>query len=190
MGQKESQLPDEEVARLSTETHFTPEEISQWYKGFIRDCPSGRFTIAEFQQIAQSFFPNGNAENFSRFVFNAVDVGPDASLGFEGFIKFLSLASRGTVEDKERWAFHLRDVDHSGFITKENLRLIDDATFSMIADHVPLPNDEDTAEKRSEKVFNLMDTDKNGRVDVNEFIAACNKDEDIVKALSLQDTVQ
>nr|XP_002126335.1 neuronal calcium sensor 1-like [Ciona intestinalis] len=192
MGNQEStqSLSEHEIARLSAETNFTPAEVAQWYKGFKRDCPSGKFTMARFQAIAEGFFPAGDAENFTKFIFNGMDLEEDASLNFESFIKVTSLLARGTKEEKLKWAFHVRDIDHTGFITKEKMQLVEDSVFSMIANHVPLPDDENTAEKRTEKLYNLIEKDQDGKVTVDQFKVGLNQDRDIVNALSLHDTVQ
>lgn len=52
---------------------------------------------------------------------------------------------------------------------------------------VVLPEDEDTPEKRTKKVFQMMDKDENGSLDIEEFKEGCKKDETIVSALSLYD---
>lgn len=81
----------------------TETEVAQWYKGFMSDCPSGYMTIADYRRVCESFFPNGVAENFARFVFNAFNLEEEnASLNFENFLKYMSLMSRGTLEEKQR----------------------------------------------------------------------------------------
>uniref|UniRef100_H2YT70 EF-hand domain-containing protein n=1 Tax=Ciona savignyi TaxID=51511 RepID=H2YT70_CIOSA len=183
-------LPEEEVTRLSAATHFTAAEVVQWHRGFMRDCPSGRFTMAQYQAITKGFFPNGDGENFAKFVFNSLDLEEDASLNFENFLKYTSMLARGTTQEKQRWAFHLRDIDHAGTITKEKMRLVEDSIFRNDANHVPLPEDENTPETRTQKLFDLMDADKDGNISLEEFKTALDNDHDIVNALALQNTVQ
>lgn len=52
---------------------------------------------------------------------------------------------------------------------------------------VKLPDDEDTPEKRVTKIFHMMDKDKNGSLDMDEFKEGSKKDETIVSALHLYD---
>ncbi len=54
-------------------------------------------------------------------------------------------------------AFSLYDVDKDGFITKEEMANIVDAIYSMIGTMLELPQDENTPEKRVEKIFSNMD---------------------------------
>lgn len=50
---------------------------------------------------------------------------------------------------------------------------------------INLPEDENTPEKRAEKIFKLANKDENGYLDKNEFKEICAKDEAIVAALEV-----
>ena len=54
-------------------------------------------------------------------------------------------------------AFSLYDVDSDGFITRTEMIDIIDAIYSMVGNLLDLPKDEDTPEKRANKIFQQMD---------------------------------
>jgi len=44
MGKKNSKIPPETLQQLRQCTAFSDVELGKWYKGFTKDCPSGRMT--------------------------------------------------------------------------------------------------------------------------------------------------
>ncbi|KAG7255998.1 hypothetical protein CRUP_027147 [Coryphaenoides rupestris] len=79
-------------------TEFNEHELKQWYKGFLKDCPTGRLNLDEFQQL---YVKNG-----------------DGTIDFREFICALSITSRGSFEQKLNWAFNMYDLDGDGKITR------------------------------------------------------------------------
>nr|CAH7766198.1 unnamed protein product [Callosobruchus chinensis] len=102
-------------------------------------------------------------------------VSGDGSIEFEEFIRALSVTSRG--------AFRLYDVDNDGFITRDEMYNIVDAIYQMVGQQPS--EDENTPQKRVDKIFDQMDKNHDDRLTLEEFREGSKADPRIVQALTL-----
>ncbi|KAJ3663503.1 hypothetical protein Zmor_007759 [Zophobas morio] len=162
---------------------FTEKEIRQWHKGFLKDCPNGLLTEQGFIKIYKQFFPQGDPSKFASLVFRVFDENNDGSIEFEEFIRALSVTSRGNLDEKLHWAFRLYDVDNDGFITREEMYNIVDAIYQMVGQQPS--EDENTPQKRVDKIFDQMDKNHDDRLTLEEFREGSKADPRIVQALTI-----
>lgn len=172
---------------LIKDTYFNISEIKQWYKGFLKDCPNGQLTETGFIKIYRQFFPQGDPSKFATLVFRVFDENSDGSIEFEEFIRALSITSRGSLDEKLQWAFKLYDVDNDGYITRDEMYNIVDAIYQMVG-QAPNSEDENTPQRRVDKIFSQMDKNNDDKLTLDEFREGSKADPRIVQALSLGDT--
>ncbi|XP_076286359.1 frequenin-2 isoform X2 [Lasioglossum baleicum] len=184
MGKKNSKLKQDTINRLVSKTYFTEDEIREWHKGFLKDCPNGRLTEQVFIKIYKQFYPQGDPSKFAMLAFRVYDENSDGTIEFEEFIRALSVTSRGDLDEKLHWAFRLYDVDNDGFITRDEMYKIVEAIYEMIGQE-PQAGHTDTPQERVDKIFDFMDKNHDNRLTLEEFREASKADPRIVQALSL-----
>ena len=180
----------EEFKFLRDVTHFDSKELRAWYFEFMADCPSGYLNEQEFVRIYQQFFPFGDPSKFASFIFKVFDQNSDGCISFQEFITALSITSRGTIDEKLEWAFNLYDLDKDGCISREEMLVIVKSIYSITNIQwywkmVDLPQEDNTPEKRVDKIFREMDTNNDGKVTKTEFREGFKCDPWVVQALAI-----
>ncbi|XP_028819614.1 recoverin 3 [Denticeps clupeoides] len=189
MGNAKSGAVSKELLQdLKLNTKFTEAEIAQWYGNFQKQCPTGRISPAEFEAIYSKFFPESDAKTYAQHVFRSFDTNDDGTLDFKEYIVALHMTSSGKTALKLEWAFSLFDVDKNGYITKAEVREICQAIFKLIPrdKQAELPSDENTPEKRADKLWSFFEKGENERIAEGEFIKGVTENKDALRLIQYE----
>ncbi|PAA73150.1 hypothetical protein BOX15_Mlig017742g1 [Macrostomum lignano] len=174
-------LPKEDMQFLMSNTNFTKKQIKQWYRGFIRDCPSGQLSKKKFIEVYSGFFPDGNADEFCTHVFRTFDKDNSGKIDFKEFLLAINITSGGKPQEKLEWAFQMYDIDGNGRIEKAEMVEIIKAIYSMLgADET---NVDMSPEARTQEIFEKMDSNKDGVLSKDEFMQGCMADRQLYSML-------
>ncbi|XP_060526843.1 Kv channel-interacting protein 1-like isoform X1 [Cylas formicarius] len=179
----------ESLESLCRATRFTQDEIKRIYRGFKAECPTGVVREDTFKMIYAQFFPQGaNSSQYAHFVFNTLDQDHSGLISFEDFVQNLSILSRGSLEEKLRWAFSLYDINGDGFITKEEMTDIVSSVYDLMGKLAEPCIDEDTVKEKVDRIFQKMDKNQDGVVTLDEFLDCCKTDKDISQSMAVFDS--
>ncbi|XP_058454866.1 Kv channel-interacting protein 4-like isoform X1 [Malaya genurostris] len=179
----------ESIAALCEATRFTEAEIKRIYRGFKAECPAGIIREETFKFIYSQFFPQGaNTSLYAHYVFNTLDKDHTGILSFENFVQGLSILSRGSLEEKLCWTFSLYDINHDGKITREEMTDIVIAIYELMGAREDGGTDDAQIKSKVEKVFQKMDTNRDGVITIEEFLDCCRKDKLISDSMGVFDS--
>ncbi|KAL3106745.1 hypothetical protein niasHT_012010 [Heterodera trifolii] len=185
MGLKGSKpkLSKEDLEFLKKNTNFTEEQIKEWYKGFVQDCPKGHLTKEQFIKVYKDFFPSGSAEGFCEHVFRTFDTDNSGFIDFKEFLLAINVTSSGTPEQKLEWAFRMYDIDGNGTIDEKEMIKIIEAIYEMLGPEVTKSAD-DSPRKRAKMIFEKMDVNNDKELTLKEFVDGCLADKELFQILT------
>ncbi|ESO07352.1 hypothetical protein HELRODRAFT_170685 [Helobdella robusta] len=158
---------------LSKGTKFSTKELSDWHKKFKKDFPDGKINKQQFITLYQKMFGDDKAASteFCEHVFKRYDTDNNGVVDFKEFITTLSVASRGTNEEKLMWAFKLYDKDNNGR-TSQSLMILSLANFFYLAIYKSrnVANPSQKAKDTARSILNKADDNRDNRLSEAEFI--------------------
>ncbi|XP_078507000.1 recoverin [Lissotriton helveticus] len=185
---KSGALSKEILEELQLNTKYSQDELCTWYQTFLKECPTGRISKQQFENIYAKFFPDADPKAYAQHVFRSFDANSDGTLDFKEYIVALHMTSSGKTNQKLEWAFSLYDVDGNGHISKVEVLEIVTAIFKMISseDQKLLSEDENTPEKRTEKIWIYFGKKENDKISEGEFIQGIMKNKEILRLIQYE----
>ncbi|XP_075702996.1 S-modulin [Rhinoderma darwinii] len=185
---KSGALSKEILDDLQLNTKFSQDELCTWYQSFLKECPSGRISKQQFENIYAKFFPDADPKAYAHHVFRSFDANSDGTLDFKEYMIALHMTSSGKTNQKLEWAFSLYDVDGNGTISKTEVHDIIMAIFRMIndEDQKHLPDDENTPDKRTNKIWDFFGKKDNDKLSEGEFIQGIMNNKEILRLIQFE----
>jgi len=179
-----SELSHKEVSFLTENTRYSSQEVLDWFSSFKKDCPTGKLGPGQFIDMYSKFFPSGDSEAFCEHVFRLFDTDKNGVVDFKEFLLAIDVSSSSSPLKKLEWAFKMYDVNGNGQITRNEMEEVIGAMLKMqlSKEHGEV---QAKTEAKSMQMFSAMDGNKDGVITLDEFLAACTKDQQIMDLLSL-----
>lgn len=166
---------------LSKGTKFTSKELSSFFDKFKKDFPDGKITKDQFTILYKKMFGvDGDATEFCELTFKQYDKDNSGTIDFKEFMMTLSVASRGTPDEKLLWAFHLYDKDGNGYLTESEIREVLTAVYKARSKPAP----QESAARVAADIMKQADDNKDGRLSEAEFLYHAARCEEVQEMLS------
>lgn len=105
-------------------SHFPQKDIQEWSASFKDEFPSGYITLKDLEAMFKRFFPFGSPSNFSRRLFETINISQTAAIDFHELLIAYSILVKGSPHEKLRWIFRFYDTDNDGFISREEMTMV------------------------------------------------------------------
>ncbi|KAI8878692.1 EF-hand [Backusella circina FSU 941] len=155
---------------LSKKTYFSKKEIRDLrhtIKTSTKSNKSDNITPDIFKQSVKKCFPlvSPNDDYFLEQLYSAFNPDNNKAIEFSEFVDGLSVFVKGNPEEKLSLSFKLYDVNHDGYLTREELERV-----MLKLSETSLDEDKTTDIKQMiERMFRDFDIDNDGRLSFEEY---------------------
>ncbi|KAL1007475.1 hypothetical protein UPYG_G00087280 [Umbra pygmaea] len=177
MGQSESYLEEEEV---------TLTQIQELYRRFASECPSGNLHLHEFKKIfGINSESTEEATAYMENLFRSFDANQDHTIDFMEYVAAVHLVLRGKLEDRLRWSFKVFDRDGNGCLDRKEVKHVVKIIYKIKSHGKVSGNLNMTPDETTDRIFELVDKNKDGQISLEEFMEGSQKDPWLMDQLSL-----
>eukprot|EP00091_Calanus_sinicus_P002432 TRINITY_DN12473_c0_g1_i1.p1 TRINITY_DN12473_c0_g1~~TRINITY_DN12473_c0_g1_i1.p1 ORF type:complete len:194 (-),score=63.61 TRINITY_DN12473_c0_g1_i1:566-1147(-) len=176
-------LRDEDIATLSSSSGLNEEEVKSSFKDFVEKHPDGKIKPKDFHQMMSKALPSKDATKMEKNVFRLYDTNNDGSIDFTEFMTTFLIMADGEPEEVLTKIFRVFDVNGDGSITLNEMTKVTTDMYGLLKS-----KDANLAAKDmvAKAAFAEMDKNHDGKVTLDEFIAACLGQEELSKMLTLK----
>ena len=102
-------LTDDDIELLVQNTDFKEDEIREWFREFLLDCPDGILMKGKVSEMLSSILPQDNVRVVTELIFSTFDKDKNNFIDFNEFLIATHCTATSSPEDKLRWVFQLYD---------------------------------------------------------------------------------
>ena len=102
-------LTDDDLKLLVQNTDFKEDEIREWFREFLLDCPDGILTKDKVSEMLSLILPQDNVRVVTDLIFSTFDKDKNNFIDFNEFLIATHCTATSSPEDKLRWVFQLYD---------------------------------------------------------------------------------
>ncbi|XP_007885945.2 guanylyl cyclase-activating protein 2 [Callorhinchus milii] len=160
-------------------------DLQEMYKKFVIECPSGALFLHEFKRFF-NISDNCEASEYVDNMFRVFDKNGDNTIDFLEYVAALNLVLRGKLEHKLKWSFKVYDRDGNGSVDKKELKEIIKSIYRMKKGwRRDKEDDLLTVDEVCDRIFQLVDENRDGKLSLTEFVEGAKKDGWVMKMLQL-----
>ena len=90
----------------------------------------------------------------------------------------LSVATRGSIDEKLRWAFSVYDINGDGFISESEMKAI-------VKSIQKIKRTDKASAMKVLRIFKELDKDNDGQLSLTEFVEGAKKDKLLIEIMEL-----
>ncbi|KAL7668853.1 hypothetical protein ACOME3_009537 [Neoechinorhynchus agilis] len=188
----DSGLSKEDFDILLNNSLYSKQQIEEWHKIFLADCPNGTLTKQQLAKSMTKCFISHNPDigppddkEVDRYVdriFYTFDVDESGFIDFVEFLVALSITLRGKPRDKLKLAFDIYDLSNVGRVHKKEMLQIITSLYDLMGKEVIDPHE--SSETRVDLAFSKLGLGPDDTISKEEFIEGC-LDDPIIRELLL-----
>ncbi|KAM3625624.1 uncharacterized protein V6R79_014942 [Siganus canaliculatus] len=167
-----------------TDKEVTLQNIQELYRKFASECPSGNLHLHEFKKIfGISSKATEEEVAYMENVFRSFDTNKDGHIDFLEYVAAVHLVFRGKLEDKLKWSFKVYDRDGNGCLDRQEVKHILKIIYKIKKQNNP--SGPTSIEAVCDRIFELVDKNKDSQISLEEFIEGAEKDPWVMEQLKL-----
>jgi len=193
MGNETTKLTKEEQKEFERRYHLPEEKLKLIIESFKKQAKNGKITREVFVKIMAN---HGVMDaELSNQVFDSFDKNKNNEMDIHEYMALMGVTFGGTMEQKLKASFEIFDKNGDGVLSRDEVRnmlimVVKQVTRAQlkakkgerVTGETPVEIDKEgmaKIEQILDEIFNEVDTDKSGTIDMNEFIKGFSEHPDI-----------